>query len=90
MTEIKELLTKLCESEKLCEQLRKETNQQKKISANFGQAKMPWLDSGFSKEKDESGYSVQELKRKQEKVVQSSNQMGKTDDEEKEAKGGEG
>ena len=97
MAEIEELRTKLCESEKLCEQLRKETNKQKRISANFGHAKMPWLDSGFSKEKDESGYSVQELihmakeelEKKQEKVRRSSNQTGKKEDEEKEADEGE-
>ena len=98
MSEIEELRTKLCESENLCEQLRKESSKQKRISANFGQAKMPWLaDSSFSHEKDESGYSVkelidmakQELEKKQEKVRRTSNQTGKKEDEEKEADEGE-
>ena len=98
MSEIEELRTKLCESENLCEQLRKESSKQKRISANFGQAKMPWLaDSSFSQEKDESGYSVkelidmakQELEKKQEKVRRTSNQTGKKEDEEKEADEGE-
>merc|ERR1712226_513248 len=62
MSEIEELRTKLCESENLCEQLRKETQKQKRISANFGQTKMPWLaDPSFAQEKDENGYSVHEL-----------------------------
>merc|ERR1719319_858009 len=97
MAEIEELRTKLLESENLCEQLRKESTKQKRISANFGHAKMPWLaDSSFSNEKDESGYSVneligmakQELEKKQEKVRRSSNQTGKKEDEEKEAEDG--
>jgi hypothetical protein len=94
MLEIEELRTKLCESENLCQELRKETNKQKRISANFGQVKMPWLgDSSFSQEKDESGYSVQELiemakqelGKNQEKMRRTSNQAGRKDEEEKEA-----
>ena len=99
MSEIEDLRTKLCESEKLCEQLRKETQKQKRISANYGQTKMPWLaDPSFSQEKDESGYSVNELiemakqeleKKKEEKIRRTSSQTGKKEYEEKEADDGE-
>ena len=86
MGEIEELRTKLCESEKLCEQLRKENTKVKRISANLTGANMPWLaNNSFSNATDESGFTVQELidmakkdlEVKQEKVRRTSNQTKK-------------
>ena len=62
MSEIEELRTKLCESEKLCEQLRKENTKVKRLSANLTGANMPWLaNNSFNNATDESGFTVQEL-----------------------------
>ena len=88
MSEIEELRTKLCESEKLCEQLRKENTKVKRLSANLGQANMPWLaNNSFNNgtTDNESNFSVQELidmakkelEVKQEKVRRTSNQTKK-------------
>merc|ERR1719431_1186292 len=60
MSEIEELRTKLCESENLCEQLRKENTKVKRLSATFNQTKLPWLGDTLQGQ-DESGFSVQEL-----------------------------
>ena len=91
MSEIEELRTKLCESENLCEQLRKENTKVKRLSANLGQvANMPWLannsfNNGHGGADNESNFSVQELidmakkelEVKQEKVRRTSNQTKK-------------
>ena len=86
MSEIEELRTKLCESEKLCEQLRKENTKVKRLSANLTGANMPWLaNNSFNNATDESGFTVQELiemakkdlEVKQEKVRRTSNQTKK-------------
>ena len=62
MSEIEDLRTKLCESENLCEQLRKENTKVKRLSANLTGANMPWLaNNSFNNAHDESGFSVQEL-----------------------------
>jgi len=87
MSEIEELRTKLCESDNLCEQLRKENTKVKRLSATFNQAKMPWLGDNLQGH-DESGFSVQELidmakqelEKKQEKVRRTSNQCKKNSD----------
>merc|ERR1719431_417232 len=92
MSEIEELRTKLCESENLCEQLRKENTKVKRLSATFNQTKMPWLGDTFQGQ-DESGFSVQELidmakqelEKKQEKVQRTSNQTKQNLEDEKEA-----
>ena len=86
MGEIEELRTKLCESEKLCEQLRKENTKVKRLSANLTGANMPWLaNNSFNNATDESGFTVEELidmakkdlEVKQEKVRRTSNQTKK-------------
>lgn len=87
MKEIEELRTKLCESEKLCEQLRKENTKVKRLSANLGNG-APWLgnNNSFSNGSEESGFSVKELinmakkelEVKQEKVRRTSNQTKKS------------
>ena len=86
MSEIEDLRTKLCESENLCEQLRKENTKVKRLSANLTGANMPWLaNNSFNNAHDESGFSVQELIEmakkdlvvKQEKVRRTSNQTKK-------------
>ena len=86
MSEIEDLRTKLCESENLCEQLRKENTKVKRLSANLTGANMPWLaNNSFNNGHDESGFSVQELIEmakkdlvvKQEKVRRTSNQTKK-------------
>jgi len=87
MSEIEELRTKLCESENLCEQLRKENTKVKRLSATFNQTKLPWLGDTLQGQ-DESGFSVQELidmakqelEKKQEKVRRTSNQTKKNSD----------
>ena len=89
MKEIEELRTKLCESEKLCEQLRKENTKVKRLSANLGHANMPWLANNNSLNNsglEENGFNVQdliekakkELELKQEKVRRTSNQTKKS------------
>lgn len=90
MSEIEELRTKLCESEKLCEHLRKENTKVKRLSANLSGAApgsgAPWLNNSFNNATDaESGFTVQELidmakkelEVKQEKVRRTSNQTKK-------------
>ena len=87
MKEIEELRTKLCESEKLCEQYRKENTKVKRLSANLGNG-APWLgnNNSFSNGSEESGFSVKELidmakkelEVKQEKVRRTSNQTKKS------------
>ena len=65
ITEIEELRAKLCESEKLAEQLRKETAKAKRLSQTFSPATK--LGSGWTgvagvvdlNMEDDSGYSVQ-------------------------------
>jgi len=62
MSEIEDLRTKLCQSENLCEQLRKENTKAKRLSNGFGNGSFvsaPWLNDSNSME--ESGYSVKEL-----------------------------
>lgn len=95
MGEIEELRTKLCESEHLCEQLRKENTKVKRLSANLTPHKLGgWYGEGPDKGHDDTGYSVQELidmakqelEKKQEKVRRTSNQTKRNSEEgEKEA-----
>ena len=99
MSEIEELRTKLCESEKLCEQLRKENTKVKRLSANLGQVNL--FNNSFAGSQEGAGFSVQELidkakkelEAKQEKVRRTSNQTKKaslTLDLEREAEGNYG
>jgi kinesin family protein 4/21/27 len=93
MTQIEELRTKLCESELLCEQIRKENNKVKRMSGNFNSVKMPWLngsmDQSIVQNHDDSDFSVQELldqakkelHKKKEKVRRSSNQAKEATEE---------
>ena len=96
MSEIEELRTKLCESEKLCEQLRKENTKVKRLSANLSGVNL--FNNSLGGGQDETGFSVQELidkakkelEAKQEKVRRTSNQTKKasmTLDLEREAEG---
>ena len=96
MSEIEELRTKLCESEKLCEQIRKENTKVKRLSANLGQVNL--FNNSFAGTQGEAGFSVQELidkakkelEAKQEKVRRTSNQTKKSSmtlDLEREAEG---
>ncbi len=65
ITEIEELRAKLCESEKLAEQLRKETAKAKRLSQTFSPAtKLGSAWTGVAgvvdlNMEDDSGYSVQ-------------------------------
>jgi len=65
ITEIEELRAKLCESEKLAEQLRKETAKAKRLSQTFSPATKlgtAWTGVGGVVDlnmEDDSGYSVQ-------------------------------
>ncbi|XP_023331302.1 kinesin-like protein KIF21A isoform X3 [Eurytemora carolleeae] len=86
MSEIEDLRTKLCQSENLCEQLRKENSKVKRLSNGFNNSfNTPWLNDSTT---EESGYSVKELiniaknelEQKREKVRKSS----KIKEEEKE------
>ena len=99
MSEIEELRTKLCESEKLCEQIRKENTKVKRLSANPGQVNL--FNNSFAGAHEEAGFSVQELidkakkelEAKQEKVRRTSNQTKKSSmtlDLEREADGNYG
>ena len=96
MSEIEELRTKLCESEKFCEQLRKENTKVKRLSANLGQVNL--FNNSFAGSQEGAGFSVQELidkakkelEAKQEKVRRTSNQTKKSSmtlDLEREAEG---
>ena len=84
MSEIEELRTKLCESEKLCEQLRKENTKVKRLSANLSGVNL--FNNSLGGGQDETGFSVQELidkakkelEAKQEKVRRTSNQTKKS------------
>jgi len=61
MSEIEDLRTKLCQSENLCEQLRKENSKVKRLSTGLANGSMhnaPWLNDSTH---EESGYSVKEL-----------------------------
>ena len=70
--EVEELRAKLCESENVCEQMRKENVRVKRLSQNFGNSPAgktsilggppsPWLNHSVSGVDADSGYSVQEL-----------------------------
>ena len=70
ITEVEELRAKLCESEQICEQLRKESARVKKLSQfstptkAFGSpapSGSPWNMVDMNAEDADSGYSVQEL-----------------------------
>lgn len=63
ITEIEELRAKLCESEMLAEQLRKESAKAKRLSQTFSPAGKSWNQSVSGvvdlNMEDDSGYSVQ-------------------------------
>ena len=75
ISEVEELRAKLCESENVCEQMRKENTRIKRLSQSFGNSPLPkssmiggsplpWSASGIvpmHPENAESGYSVQGL-----------------------------
>lgn len=97
MKEIEELRSKLCESENMCEQLRKEASKAKKLSmtsstispAKFGTPAIMEMSVD-----EDSGYSVRELidmakrdlaKTKKESKRKVSSQLSRIDDEDKDA-----
>ena len=85
--EIEELRSKLCESENLCEQLRKETARAKRLSTGLSPMKGGMMNNMHNGsfnigEEEDSGYSVQELIQMARKELE----KNKKDEEEKKRK----